>query len=304
MQTVAFGRTGCRVAPLGIGSLAVGPTEAEQDRVVRLMERLLDAGCTLVDTAQCYPRSEDLIGRRLRHRRGDMVLVTKCGHHDVLPDGSMRSRPVSMDDVDGALRRLRTDVLDAMLLHSYDLDLLERGEALDVLDRARRAGKVRFVGYSGDNERAAFAARHPAVDVLEVSVNLCDWHNVRTVLPTARERNLAVIAKRPLANAAWRFLDEPGWAGEPVRPYAERLRAMDVAPEAFGCASWGELALRATLSVPGVHCAIPSSATEAHQDENLRVAADPPLPAADVGRLRAAFDDAEARAGATWDSLN
>ena len=101
-----FGNTGLRVAPPGIGSIA--PQHGE-DLAIRQMNELLDAGANLVDTAQCYAGSEEMIGRHLSHRRNEMVLVSKCGHHDILADGSMRSKAISMADIDGALRRLKTD---------------------------------------------------------------------------------------------------------------------------------------------------------------------------------------------------
>ena len=121
MKDISFGSTGLSVAPLGIGS--VGPHHGE-DVVVRQMNLLFDAGCNLVDTAACYGDSELIIGRHFSQRRDDYVLVSKCGHHDVLADGSMRSRAISMDEIDTALRQLQTDHLDAMLLHSYEFDLL------------------------------------------------------------------------------------------------------------------------------------------------------------------------------------
>ncbi len=305
MQYTRFGKTGFCVSRLGIGSIGVGPTPEEQAEVVRLMNRLLDAGCNLVDTAQIYARSEALIGQHLSHRRDEFFLVSKCGHHDVLSDGSMRSRAISMEDIDMALRKLRTDHLDAMLLHSYDYDLLQQGDALAVLEKARAAGKIRFAGYSGDNERAQYAAEHTLIDVVEMSVNLCDWHNVDKALPATRMNDVAVIAKRPLANACWRLVDDPSQANEHVRPYVDRFIAMQLPadlPAELGCSSWGELALRLTLSQPGVHCAIASSRSEANQDANMAAATKGSLEPVALDRLKQVYD--KAKQGEEWQSLN
>src|SRR5439155_24536326 len=106
--------------------------------------------------------------------------------------------------VDRALRRLRTDHLDVMLLHSCELETLKEGTALSALVAAQRTGKIRWVGYSGDNEAARWAAAHPAIAVLETSVNVFDQANVEIALPAARAHNVGVIAKRPIGNSAWR----------------------------------------------------------------------------------------------------
>ncbi len=291
MEFTEFGKTGLIVSRLGIGSIAVGEKPEEQAEVIRLMNMLLDSGANVIDTAQVYARSEELIGRELSHRRKEFTLVTKCGHHDILPDGSMRSRPISMEDIDMALRKLRTDWLDVMLLHSYDLDLLQKGVALEILQKAREAGKIRLYGYSGDNERAEWAVRYGDIDVLETSVNIADQHNIARTIPLCRERGVGVIAKKPVANAAWRYIDKPGQARELIRPYVERLTKLAYVPADFGCEDMSELALRFTLGVEGVHTAIVSSRNPAHISKNVRIVNDPgPLSLEQVEQIRTHFD--------------
>lgn len=220
MQHIEFGKTGLKVSRLGIGAIAIGPTAKDKRHVVALMNRLLDAGVNLIDTAQCYSRSEELIGKYFAHRRNDYILVTKCGHREILSNGYKRLLSISMQDIDQALIRLRTDYLDAMLLHSYDYDLLKKGDAIEVLAAARQAGKIRFIGYSGDNECALWAAQCPEIDIIEMSVNICDQHNIRTVLPNCLKRNIAVIAKKPIANAAWLYISRNGKRGNHFREHA------------------------------------------------------------------------------------
>ncbi len=297
MQRIAFGATGARVAPLGIGAIAV---ENDQRTAARVVEQALDAGCNLIDTAACYPGHERFIGEWLAHRRDDYLLVSKCGHHAIGPDGVPRSRPIAMTDVDAALERLRTDRLDAMLLHSYDLEPLRRGEALGVLERARTQGKLRWVGYSGDGEAAAWAAGHEAVQVIECSINLADQRNITQVLPPCRERAVGVIAKKPIANAAWRCIDAPDQAHPAWRAYVDRFAALDFDPTGHGCEDMAELALRFTLSVPGVHCAIVGSADPRHRAANRAAVARGPLSPAEHERIRRRFESL----GADWPPCN
>src|SRR5205814_7041389 len=101
-------------------------------------------------------------------------LVSKCGGK--LPDmpDSAWSPELIAKTVDRSLKNLATDHLDIMLLHSCSLDKLQAGGVIEPLVKAREAGKIRFVGYSGDNEAAAYAAALPDVAVIETSVNITD----------------------------------------------------------------------------------------------------------------------------------
>jgi aryl-alcohol dehydrogenase-like predicted oxidoreductase len=301
MRMHALGNTGFNVSALGIGSCSNAD-------VYRLM---LDAGANVVDTAQCYGEHEAFLGDTLRHRRREFVLVSKCGHHDVLPDGSWRSRAISMADVDGALRRLRTDHLDVMLLHSYDYDLLEKGDAVRVLADAKRAGKIRFAGYSGDNDRAVLAANLPEIDVIEASVSVADQHQIGLLLPVTARRGIGVIAKRPTTSGAWRLLaDDPvTYATSNNRAYVERLLAMRLTPAAFGvpgdaAPAWLELCLRFNLAVEGVHTSIVSTNSPAHAQANLDAIAKGPLPAEQFESLRRLFRESQAAGGKVWRGEN
>jgi aryl-alcohol dehydrogenase-like predicted oxidoreductase len=201
--------------------------------------------------------------------------------------------------IDAALRRLRTDRLDVMLLHSCGKDVLERGEALSALVRARDAGKVRFVGYSGANESAAHAATLQDVAVIEASINIVDQHNIDAVLPTCRQRNLGILAKRPIANAAWKPIDaQQGFYKGYAAAYTERFKHLKLKPSDFGIGgppeqAWPELALRFTMSIPGVHTAIIGTTRPENLRANVAVANKGPLPPDVVERLRAAFRTAD-----------
>src|SRR5207237_317456 len=105
-------------------------------------------------------------------------------------------------------------------------------------------------GYSGDNEAAAHAAAMPDVAVVETSVSIADQANLDTVLPVARKNGLGVLAKRPIANAAWKDpASQPGLYGTYAQPYSDRLAKMGLDPAALGFAgpaerAWPEVALR------------------------------------------------------------
>lgn len=303
-----FGKTGLEVSPLGFGGGPIGYLAAEQQQVERVLNQLLDSGVNLIDTAACYHDSEPLIGRAVGHRRGEYILVSKCGHQVDGISGGEWSPELITQTVDRALKRLRTDHLDVMLLHSCELSMLQRGDAVGALAKAKAAGKVRFIGYSGDNDAAAYAASLPEVSAIEMSVNLCDQANLDAVLPQARERGLGIIAKRPIANAAWKQASLPGIYSGYAKPYADRLQQMKLKPSDLGFNSeaptaWPELALRFTLSFPEVHVAIIGTTNPDNARANIQIAENGPLPEPVVAKIRETFHQTVAQAGQPWKGL-
>jgi aryl-alcohol dehydrogenase-like predicted oxidoreductase len=268
---------------LGFGGSEIGYERVSARTVGRLLGGALDAGLNVIDTAECYDESEALIGAALGARRRECYLLTKCGH----PRGYGRGdwRPASLlASIERSLKRLRTDRLDLIQLHSCSLAELRRGEAIEALERARERGFTRYIGYSGDGEAARHAVECGRFDTLQTSVSIADQEALELTLPLAARRGMGVIAKRPLANVAWRYARRPA---EPYyQTYWTRLRALDYPflredpDRAVG------IALRFTLAAPGVHTAIVGTKRPERWPENARLLEAGPLPAAEVDRIR------------------
>jgi len=296
-----FGKTSLFVSILGFGAAPVAYLQPDRERSVKVIESLLDAGVDFIDTAASYPGSEQFLGDHFSHRRDEFILVSKCGQTIPESDAPAWSEPTITATVDRALRNLQTDHVDVMLLHSCSLDILQKGEALGALMKARDAGKIRFIGFSGDNEPAAFCAAVPDVAVIELSINIADQSNIDNVLPIARKNNVGIIAKRPIANAAWKEVSQqPGMYKHYSKTYTERLRQMGVPPSSVGfngaggdAALWPEMALRFTLSIPGVHTAIIGTTSPENAAANVRYANAGPLPEDVTRKLRGAFHKAD-----------
>ncbi|MBQ62937.1 MAG: aldo/keto reductase [Gammaproteobacteria bacterium] len=306
MEQRILGKTGFEVSALGFGGGPVGFLATDRQQVAEILNPLLDQGVNLIDTAAGYFGSEEAIGEAVGHRRDDYVLVSKCGQAFKDIDGEAWSAQAIGQTIDRSLERLKTDHIDVMLLHSCDLETLKEGEALGSLIAARGAGKVRFIGYSGDNEAAVYAAGLDDVAVIETSVNICDQANVDAALPEAQRNNVGVLAKRPIANAAWKDASEQqGIYIDYARTYSERLAKMGITPADLGFSgtvgeAWSEIALRFTLSMPGLTTAIVGTTRPSNIKCNLEIAAKGILPEKIVVELRSAFRSAENDAAEPW----
>ncbi len=309
MDTITFGKTGLPVSRLGFGAAPTAFLDEELDQLRSIIDYLASQGVNLIDTAAAYPGSEKALGPILRGRRDDFVLVSKCGQaFDDLP-GEAWSPTVIAATVDRSLRLLETDHLDVMLLHSCKKEVLEKSDALAELVRARDAGKVRFVGYSGDNEAAAYAAGLDEISVIETSISIADQANIDAVLPTCVKRDLGVIAKRPIANAAWKHRSQQrGMYQDYASDYCDRLAAMEVSPLDLGYSGhteveWPEIALKFTLAQPGVHTAIVGTTSPTNAQINVQAVEKNPLRDQAVQKLRDAFKTAQKHSGDPWPGL-
>ena len=169
MQLRNLGRSGLRVSLVGLGCNNFG-RRLDLEATRRVVEKALDLGVTLFDTADIYGSrggSEEMLGRVLGERRKDIVLATKFG----MPmDGAEKrgaSRRYVFSAVEDSLRRLRTDWIDLYQLHQPD-PLTPIEETLRALDDLIRQGKVRYAGCSNLPAwrvvEAHWTARHRGLD--------------------------------------------------------------------------------------------------------------------------------------------
>jgi aryl-alcohol dehydrogenase-like predicted oxidoreductase len=289
MERRQFGNTDMQVSVLGFGGSEIGFEGATEETVARLLKGALDAGLNVIDTGECYEGSEELIGNTVADRRADYYLFTKCGHPR--GTGSEDWSPGSLlESIERSLRRLRTDRLDLIHLHSCSEAVLRRGDAIGALQTAREKGYARYIGYSGDGEAARYAVESGVFDVLQTSVNIADQEAIERVLPLAHERGMGVIAKRPIANVAWKE------SHKPISPYHhvywERLNKLrydfvrDLPIE-------GSVAhaLRFTLSVPGVHTAIVGTTRPERWQENAKMVEEGSLSESEYSAIRARWEE-------------
>lgn len=207
MQTRPFGTTGLSVPVLGLGTAQVGSPDVPEANAARLLNRALDEGLTLIDTAHCYGISEERIGRHLAGRRDEYVLSSKCGHQ--LEGYDDWTPAIVRASVELSLQRMRTDHIDVLHLHSCDKEDLLDGSLADTMQELKDEGKIGVVAYSGDNAALAHAVSSGRFAAVEASVSIADQWNLHHVLGEAAASGLGVIAKRPIANGIWRHAERP-----------------------------------------------------------------------------------------------
>lgn len=309
MQRAVLGRTGLEVSRLGAGLVQIGRLDV--GNAERVLNAALDGGVTFLDTAECYGHSEEFIGRTIAHRRSEYVLATKVGHAvdqesrpvKVDPKGNRSWAAVTMrESIERSLRRLKTDRVDLLQVHAYDTTWPLDDDVLRVLLDARESGKVRYLGYSQEGSHAELAVRSGIFDALQVSFSVIDQRPRLGLLALAREENVGVIAKRPIANAAWGLAPtEDGGAGPRTnaqRTVAKRLAADGPIPAAPDDSV--ALSLGFVLAHPEVATAIVGTGNPDHMRHNISVVENQlPLPSAAVEELKRRYD----RLGWTWEGM-
>jgi aryl-alcohol dehydrogenase-like predicted oxidoreductase len=231
MEYRRLGHTGLQVSALGLGTMQFGWT-ADEARSFAVMDAFVEAGGTLIDTADIYSNwapdnpggvSEEIIGRwvRARGNRREVVLATKVrGRMWAGPQGEGLSRGHILRACDDSLRRFQTDYIDLYQTHWFD-ENTPIAETLGTLDDLVRAGKVRYVGCSnipawrlalalGASERLSLAR----YDSLQPHYNMAHRAEFeRELRDLCVDQGLGVIPYSPLAGG---FLTGKYRRGDPI----------------------------------------------------------------------------------------
>ena len=297
METATLGGTELRVSRLGVGLAQIGRYSADEPgQAKRILNSALDAGVTFLDTAECYGNSEELIGNAVSHRRGEYVLATKAGHVPPGLSGEPWTGKTVGDGIDNSLKRLKTDGVDIVQIHAYDVSAPISDEVLKAVTDARDAGKTRFLGYSGENEDAVWALKSGLFDTLQTSFNLVDQSARHLLFELAEANGVGIIAKRPIANAVWGKAvsgEGPDIVSGTTRERLRRAKAvLDMGPIAEAPDDPIAMALGFVLGHDDVATAIVGTRNPAHMIENIEVAETRlPIPESVVAELQRRFDE-------------
>jgi aryl-alcohol dehydrogenase-like predicted oxidoreductase len=201
-----LGKTGVRVSRIGLGGAHIGE-QSDEAESLRIIRSAVDRGITFLDNAWDYNdgKSEDRMGKALRDGYRDKVfLMTKL-------DG--RTKAAAAAQLDQSLARLQTDRIDLVQVHevirmSDPSRVFGPGGAIEALVDAKKAGKLRFIGFTGHKDPDIHLAMLKAADdhgfefdTIQMPLNVMDAHYKsfeKRVLPVAVQKGMGVLHMKPL----------------------------------------------------------------------------------------------------------
>jgi aryl-alcohol dehydrogenase-like predicted oxidoreductase len=201
-----FGKTGVKLAALGLGGHHLGDAES-YSTAERIVHEAVDGGIMFFDNCWEYHngRSEDWMGRALKGRRDKAFLMTKVCTHG-------RDKALALRMLDQSLRRLQTDHLDLWQLHGITFDndpdlAFKAGGGYEALLEARKQGKIRFIGFTGHKDPKLHLAmlQRGQFDAVQMPLNAFDAQFrsfEQQVLPEAVKRGVAVLGMKPMCGTA------------------------------------------------------------------------------------------------------
>ncbi len=291
IETRPLGRTGADVTILGYGAMELrgrprGPA-IEDAEAGRLLNAVLDAGISLIDTSIDYGRSEELIGRYLARRRDEYFLASKCGC--LLGDPPADAAPPFPHDyragniragAEQSLRRLGTDRLDLVQVHmSPSRARLEADDTIETLLSLREAGKVRFIGMSGTLPQLPDHIAMGVFDVFQIPYSAIQREHEDLITAAAAAGAGTLIRGGAARGAAAQDKD---WRQGPIglaEGEGQRRWESSGVQDLLGDMSRHEFVLRFTLSHPGLSSTIVGTSQMGHLRANLAAAGKGPLPA-------------------------
>jgi aryl-alcohol dehydrogenase-like predicted oxidoreductase/radical SAM superfamily enzyme YgiQ (UPF0313 family) len=310
MQYRLLGSTGIKVSEIGFGAWGIGGAtsrilsygETDDAESLSALQFAFDHGVTFYDTADSYGNghSETLLGKAFGRRRDQVVLASKVGFVDLdqPQDFSPRHLRTSLE---GSLRRLGTDYLDLLQLHSPSLDELRRDPSiLETLEALRQEGKIRAFGLSVRSPEEGLAALEEfGFGVIQVNFNLIDQRALDVGLfEKAQASGAGLIIRTPLAFGflSGKYGDVQFKPGDHRNRWSsEQLRLWRNAPNLFAPLNAGtnrtltHLALRFCLAFHAVATVIPGMLTVDQVEENVGVLTTPPLSPAELDSIRTIY---------------
>ncbi|WP_405692274.1 aldo/keto reductase [Streptomyces sp. NBC_00057] len=293
MRYRELGRSGVSVSEIGYGAWGIGASAwvgATEDESVRALHRAIDLGVNFIDTARGYGESERIVGRVVRERAGDEVLVAT----KVPPRNGIWPTPDGLDpagtfpgehiraSLETSLRISGLDHFDVLQFHVWSDDWVGRGDWLETIAELKQEGKIRLFGVSINDhqpDNALALVRSGAVDSVQVIYNLFDQAPADALLPACEEHGVGVIVRVALDEGgltgritAGTTFPEGDWRNRYFREdrpaQVEQRVAAIVADLGIAPDEIAENALRFVLSSPAVSTVIPGMRTVRNVERN------------------------------------
>ncbi|MFJ9682014.1 aldo/keto reductase [Streptomyces sp. NPDC101194] len=304
MRYRELGLGGLSVSEIGYGAWGIGESSwvgATEDDSVRALHRAIDLGVNFVDTARGYGESERIVGRVVRERAGEEVLVAT----KVPPKNGMWPAPEGLDpaatfpgehireSLETSLRVSGLDHFDVLQFHVWSDDWVGRGDWLETVSALKQSGKIRSFGVSVNDhqpETALALVRSGAVDSVQVIYNIFDQAPAEELLPACTEHGVGVIVRVALDEGgltgridAGTTFPEGDWRnryfrGDRPAQVGQRAAAI-VADLGITLDELAEHAMRFVLSSTAVSTVIPGMRTVRNVERNAALSDGRPLTA-------------------------
>jgi len=280
MVKKALGRTGLKVTQLSFGAMEIrGPKvwsgrSVSDEQSARILNAVLDAGVNFVDTSVDYGLSEERIGRYISGRRREYYLATKCGcdprdvgDHWETPHTWTRQNLLA--NIEGSLRRMRTDYVDILQMHNPTPEQVNEGGLVDVLKEIQSQGMTKFISISTTLPHLPQFVEMGVFDTFQIPYS-CLQPEHHDAISLAAESGAGVIIRGGIAKGG-----PESDVADPKRVDVWRRAKLE---ELLDDMAPAELVLRYTLSHPHCHTAIVGTLNPAHLREDVAAAEKGPLP--------------------------
>jgi aryl-alcohol dehydrogenase-like predicted oxidoreductase len=290
--------------PTDFGGKQIGWGEVDDATSLEVLDAALDAGITFIDTADAYGKghSEELVGKAYRGKRDKIFISSKYGNR-IDEDGNWIkdfSARWTRTAVEASLKRLQTDYIDFLHLHSPRSEFRMSDDTLETLERLVEEGKIRYYGFSIMPTGAAtedfgpadqgmlFLETVPTFSFYQIVYNMFTREPEQQFLPACRDQGKGVIARVPLASGflsgkftketrfpendhrSWRY---PPEKIEQLVDVVEKLRFLEIP----GKRSLAQAALKFCLSNSAVSTVIPGARTPEQAVANAEASEAPDL---------------------------
>jgi len=318
MHTRSFGRTGWKVSEIGFGAWAIGGAwgDVSEAQARDALLAALEKGTTFIDTADVYGdgRSERIVREVLKEWRGERPIVaTKAGRRLSPHVASGYTQANLAAFVDRSLQNLGVETLDLLQLHCPPTEVYYRPEVFDALDSLVAAGKIRHYGVSVEKvEEALKAIEYPNVVSVQIIYNIFRQRPAGLFFREAKARNVAVIARVPLASGllTGKMTRDSAFAPDDHRNFNRHGEAFDVGETFAGVpyevaldaveairplvpagTSMAAFALRWILMADAVSVVIPGAKSRAQAEANAAASELPALSPQTMQALRAIYEE-------------
>lgn len=301
MKHRKLGRTGIQVSEVGLGTWQLGSADwgqVSEDDGLEILRRAADSGVNFLDTADVYGGgvSERIIGKFLKQTDHTLHVATKLGRKIWLDLGLQWPERITLEmarqATEQSLRNLGLESLFLQQWHCLPTEEYRRGDVFEHLETLKREGLIQHWGCSVESvEEAQLCLAHPGCETLQVIYNIFRQKLTEDLLPLARQHEVGILARVPLASGLLTGRFQPGhqfspqdhrhynadgqvfnvgetFAGLPFAKGVELAEKVKAILDPVSGEAMSQLALRWILDHDAVSTVIPGATKPTHAENN------------------------------------